>query len=120
MPPSDPANRLQVEMVDGVMVVSLMDSEIVDDFSLNGVRDALYTLIDERKPPRLVLNLVRVRKYSTQFLGNLIAFKSRLRKAKGVMKICCIAPNLMDAVKILHLERDLDIYPEEQAAVNAF
>ena len=120
MPPSDPANRFQVEMVDGVMVVSLVDSEIVDDYSLNGVRDALYALIDERKPPRLVLNLAKVRKYSTQFLGNLIALKSRLKKAKGVMKICCIAPNLMDAVKILHLERELDIYPEEQAAVDAF
>lgn len=116
----DPANRFHVEMVDGVMVVSLTDSEIVDDFSLNDVRDSLYKLIDERKPLRLVLNLAKVRKYSTQFLGNLIALKSRLKKAKGVMKICCIAPNLMDAVRILHLERELDIYPEEQTAVDAF
>ncbi len=120
MPPPDPPSRLQVVTVDGILVVTLMDSEIVDDSSLNGVRDALYKLVDEQGPPRLVLNLARVRKYSTHFLGNLIAVKSRLRKARGVMKICCLAPNLMDAVKILHLERELDTYPEEQAALDAF
>jgi len=120
MPPPIPKSRFQTETVDGVLVVSLLDAEIVDDFTLNAVRDALNGLVADRNPARMVLNLAKVRKFSTEFLANLLGLKSRLKKVKGSMKICCVAPYLMEAVRILHLERELDVHPEEQAAVDAF
>ena len=120
MPAPAPASRLRVEIIDEVAVVSFLDSEIIDDFTLNAVRDELYRLVDEKKHSRIVLNLSKVRKYSTQFLGNLLGLKARLAKINGAMKLCAIAPNLMDAVKILRIQREFDIFGEEQAAIDAF
>ena len=77
-------------------------------------------IVDVQKKTRLVLNLGNIRKYSTQFLGNLLGLKQRVLKAKGGLKLCSIAPNLMDAVKILHLEKVFEIYDEEQEALDAF
>lgn len=119
MPPP-PASRLRLETVDGVTVVSFLDSVIVDDAILNEVRDELYRLVDVQKKTRLLLNLGGIRKYSTQFLGNLLGVKRRVVKASGALKLCAIAPNLMDAVRILHLEKVFEIYGEEQEALDSF
>ena len=119
MPPA-PTSRFQLEVIGGVTVVLFLDVEIVDDITLNAVRDELYQLADPATKPRLVLNLSKVKKFSTMLIATLVGLKSRLKKVKGEMKICCIAPHLMDAVKILRLDREFDIYPEEQAAVDAF
>lgn len=115
-----PTKRLLSEVVDGVTVVSLLDARIVDEVTLFAVRDAIYKFVEENKPSRLVVNLINVQNYSSPLLGYLLAVKKKLKQFKGVMKTCCIAPDLMEAVKILHLDRELDVYLEEQAAVDAF
>jgi len=118
MPPTAPC--LKSETIDGVTVVLLLNERIVDDLTLIAVRDALNTFVDEHKPSRLVVNLSKVKNYTTPFLGTLIGTKARLKKFKGEMKVCCIAPDLMDAVKILKLDRELGIHSEEQAAIDDF
>ncbi len=118
MPPTAPC--LQSETIDGVTVVLLLNERIVDDLTLMTVRDALNKFVDEHKPSRLVVNLSKVKNYTTPFLGTLIGSKARLKKLKGEMKVCCVAPDLMVAVKILGLVRELDIHPEEQAAIDDF
>ena len=119
MPPP-PASRFQLETISGVTVVVFLDSEIVDDYTLNAVRDELYKLADSSKKGRFVLNLAKVKKFSTMLIATLLGFKKRLKKAGGEMKICCIASHLREAVTILQLDREFDIYPEEQAAIDAF
>jgi anti-sigma B factor antagonist len=120
MPPTPPPSRLRLETMSGVTVVSFLDPVIVDDVILNEVRDELYRLVDVGKKTNLLLNLGGVRRFSTQFLGNLLGLKQRILKAKGILKMCQIAPNLMDAIKLCHLEKEFSIYKEEQAALNAF
>ena len=119
MPPTPPV-RLRLETAGDVTVVSFVDEVIVDDLVLNEVRDALYRLVDVDKKKMLLLNLGNIRKYSTEFLGNLLGLKQRVVKANGVLKLCSIAPNLMDAVKILRLSNAFDIYTDEQDAIDAF
>ncbi len=119
MPPP-PASRLRLDTVDGVTVVSFLDASIVDDDVLNAVRDELYRLVEVQKKSRLLLNLGGIRKYSTEFLGNLLGLKQRVVKARGTLKLCSIAPNLMDAVRILHLERVFEIFGEEQEALDSY
>ena len=119
MPASRPS-RLRLETQGGVTIVSFADAVIVDDLVLNEVRDDLYGLVDAQKKPHLVLNLGNVRKYSTQLLGHLLGLKKKVMKAGGELRLCAIAPNLMDAVRILHLEKVFDIHEEEQDAVDSF
>ena len=60
--PSPPSSRLRLETIDGVTVVTFLDSVIVDDVVLNEVRDELYRLVDLQKKSRLLLNLGSIRK----------------------------------------------------------
>ena len=119
MPPV-PNSRLRLEEIDDVTIVCFKDSELVKDNVLNEIRDELYRLVDSGKHRKLLLNLSNVRRYSTEFLGNLLGLKRRLSKAKGEVKLCMIAPDLREAVKVLHLERVFDIHDEEQKALDAF
>ena len=118
MPPA-PTSRFQTEAIGGVTVILFRDAEIVDDYTLNAVRDELYKFAEAKKA-RYVLNLSKVKKFSTMLIATMLGFKRRLEKAGGQMKICCIAPHLREAVTILQLDREFDIHPEEQAAVDAF
>jgi len=120
MPPPPPKSRLSLETIGGVTVVSFVDSSIVSEDVLNAVRDELNGLVGPGKSNRLLLNLGNIRKYSTEFLGNLMGLASRVKKSGGKLKLCSIAPNLMDAVRILHLEKVFEIYPEEQKALDTF
>jgi anti-sigma B factor antagonist len=118
--PLAPAPRLRLEEIDDVTIVSFVDTELVKEHVLNEVRDDLYKLVDVGKRRKLLLNLGNVRKYSTEFLGNLLGLKRRLAKVKGELKLCMIAPDLKEAVKVLHLEKVFDIHDEEQKALDAF
>ena len=119
MPPAS-TSKLQVEVVDGVTVVLVNEPVIVDDATLNSVRDELYRLVETTKPKKLVLNLSKVRKYSTEFLSNLVGLNSRLKKIGGVLKISNMASDLLVAVEIIRLPRIIDFFDEEQEAIDSF
>jgi anti-anti-sigma factor len=119
MPPA-PSSKLQIEVIDGVTVVLINEPVIVDDATLNAVRDELYKMVETTKPKQLVLNLSKVRKFSTEFLSNLVGLNSRVKKVGGELKISNMAPDLLVAVEIIRLPRIIDFFDEEQEAIDSF
>jgi anti-sigma B factor antagonist len=115
-----PRQRLQLETIDDVVVVSFTDSKIVSDEVIQEVGEQLYSLVDDQGHSRLLLNFSNVMYLSSAALGKLIQLKKKVGAIKGTMKLCCIHPDLLEVFKITRLDQVFPIYKDEQSALDSF
>jgi anti-sigma B factor antagonist len=118
MPPA--TRRLRTESIDGVTVVSFVDSKIVDDTAIQEVGDQLYALVEQDGFKKLLLNFGNVQYLSSAALGKLINMKKKVGAVSGKMKLCCIHPELKTVFKITRLDQVFEIFDEEQPALDSF
>lgn len=112
--------RLRVEIVDGVLVVSFTDTKIVTEDQIQEVGEQLYELLEDGGKKKILLNFGNVQYCSSTVLGKLVGLKRRVDSAKGKLKMCCIHPDLMVPFKLTGLDRVFEIFAEEQAALDKF
>jgi anti-sigma B factor antagonist len=118
---SQPARRhLRLETIDGVTVVSFVDTKIVSEENIQEVGDQLYSLVEDEGHKQLLLNFGNVQYLSSAALGKLINLKKKVGAAKGKLKLCCIHPDLLEVFRITRLDQVFEIYAEEQAALDKF
>ncbi len=115
-----PRRLLRLETIDGVTVVSFVESKIVTEESIQEVGEQLYSLVEEQGHQKLLLNFGNVQYLSSAALGKLITLKKKVGAVKGQLKLCCIHPDLLEVFKITRLDTVFEIYPEEQAALDSF
>jgi anti-sigma B factor antagonist len=111
--------RLFVETVGGVNVITLADTEIIDETVIGELGEQL-DLIDGPGLSRVLINLGQVRLMSSTFLAVLLRIYRRVAAVEGQLKLCCIAPHLMTVFKITRFDRLFEIYDEESAALDSF
>jgi len=69
---------------------------------------------------RLILNLQGAAEIDTTGLGTLIFCALKLRKAGGRMALANLSPSHIELVVLLKLESALEIFSDEQSAVDSF
>jgi anti-sigma B factor antagonist len=112
--------HLSTETIDGVTVVSFVDTKIVTEENIQEVGDQLYQLVDVEGKQQLLLNFGNVQYLSSAALGKLINLKKKVGAVKGKLKLCCIHPDLLEVFRITRLDQVFEIYPDEQGALNKF
>lgn len=112
--------HLSTETIDGVTVVSFVDTKIVTEENIQEVGDQLYQLVDVEGKREILLNFGNVQYLSSAALGKLINLKKKVGAVKGKLKLCCIHPDLLEVFRITRLDQVFEIYAEEQAALNKF
>ena len=109
-----------LENVDGVTVVSFVESKIVTEENIQEVGDQLYSLVEDEGHKNLLLNFGNVQYLSSAALGKLINLKKKVAAVKGKLKLCCIHPDLLEVFRITRLDQVFEIYADEQAALDKF
>jgi anti-sigma B factor antagonist len=112
--------HLRLESIDGVTVVSFVDTKIVTEENIQEVGDQLYSLVEEEGHKQLLLNFGNVQYLSSAALGKLINLKKKVGAVKGALKLCCIHPDLLEVFRITRLDQVFEIYDEEQEALDKF
>lgn len=115
-----PRRHLRLETIEGVTVVSFVDTKIVTEENIQEVGDQLYSLVEEQGHRQLLLNFGNVQYLSSAALGKLINLKKKVGAVKGKLKLCCIHPDLLEVFRITRLDQVFEIYPEEQQALDKF
>ena len=72
-----PRRHLRLENVDGVTVVSFVESKIVTEENIQEVGDQLYSLVEDEGHKNLLLNFGNVQYLSSAALGKLINLKTK-------------------------------------------
>ena len=115
-----PRRLLRLENVDGVTVVSFVDTKIVTEEQIQEVGEQLYSLVEDEGHKSLLLNFGNVQYLSSAALGKLINLKKKVAAVKGKLKLCCIHPDLLEVFRITRLDQVFEIYAEEQSALDKY
>jgi anti-sigma B factor antagonist len=105
-------------MIDGVTVVSFVDTKIVTEENVQEVGDQLHSLVENERHRQLLLNFGNVQYLALSALSTLIKLKTKVAAVKGRLKICCIQPDLLEVFRISHLDQVFEIYKDERSALD--
>ncbi len=111
---------LEAEQIGSVTVVTFTQPELLEEATIQAVGEQLMGLVQNQNCPRLVLNLIAVKRLSTMVVGKLIALHKKVRTAGGRLVLCGINPEVHGIFEIFNLPRLLPIYVEEQEALQTF
>jgi anti-anti-sigma factor len=108
---------LCVRTVGGLTVVDLVNAEALFEAKMvQELGERLRRLIDDGNV-RLVLNFSNVRYASSSVVALLAWLYLRIDMAGGTLSLCGLDPVLFDMLRICHLDRVVDVYATETAAI---
>lgn len=112
--------RVFVEDVGGVIVASLVDSELLDQDVLEQIDYQLTELTDWLSGTNVLLSFRDVRVMSSALLAVLLRFARSVSRSGARLKLCSIAPNLREVFQITHFDRLFELHADEPSALHAF
>jgi anti-sigma B factor antagonist len=104
-----------LEIVDGVTVVHFADQKIVTE-----VNEQLSALVEKEGHRRLLLNFSNLKVLSSVAIAKLVSLQQKVSGYQGTLKVCCVNPNLLELLQYVGLDRYIDIYETQEAALRAF
>lgn len=112
--------RLVVEDISDIAVVSFVDKKILDEQNIQMIGDDLFRLVDELGRRKILLNFANVEFMSSAALGKLIKLHSKLQAAGGKLILCGISKGIMEIFELTKLDKMLTIEKDEQKALQSF
>ena len=103
-----------------VLVVYFNDKQILDQIKIQELSTALMAVIAKVPSGKLLLDFSAVEFMSDSMLGRLVELRNRCKEERIEIKLCRIAPEIMELFKITRLGRLFEIYDDEHAAISAF
>ena len=107
------------ELIDGVMTVVILDSEIIPES-----KEELFAIADRLSESGatkwVVLNLANVQTIRSAAIGILIHFQKRVRDAGGTLKICRVHPDILRIFELTRTDQVFDIEERQRDAIEVF
>jgi anti-sigma B factor antagonist len=112
--------RLEVTDVGDVTVVRFRNRRITEDIDIQELGSEMFSLVENDKREKLLLNFSAVEFLGSAALGKLITLDRKVKSQGGVMKLSNIGPNIYEVFAITRLNRFFDIKDDEADALAAF
>ena len=113
-------SSIRSESFGEIRTVHLTDAKILDESVIQQISKDLLDLLGKTEETNVVLDFDQVRFMSSSALGMLIKVNKKCKEFKIDLKLCNIAPDILQVFKITRLDKVLAIYPDSQAAFAAF
>ena len=110
---------LKYEVIEGVLVVTPLVSELDEESDVDALREALISLNGRRLPRRVVVNLAHLGHLSGRAIGMLVAHHLRLDRSGGALRICLANPRVAVLLEHVKLGMLVDYHPTVDDAVIA-
>ncbi len=104
---------------DGVLLLTVSASQ-VDDKNADGLGLQLEQAASALPQPRVVLNLERIEYLSSAALGVFIAFRQKLDREGGKLRLCGLQPKIVQVFRLTKLNRAFDIRGDLEGALTDF
>lgn len=112
--------RLEVSKTGDVSVVTFKDRKILDETAIQELGAELSALVDVDNRKAILLDFEGVEFLSSAALGKLITFDRKVKTAKGRLKMCGIAPGILEVFQVTKLNKVFDIRDDTTEALAAF
>ena len=112
--------NIEIIRQDDTNIVNLLNEEILDEAIIAEISDSLFAFVMENPAANILLNFEKLKHLSSSALGMLIRLNKGIGENNGKLKLCCIAPALMEIFVITRLNNVFEIYEQQSEAVNSF
>lgn len=112
--------RLKVEIVIDVAVVTFLDKRILDEPTIQAIAEQLFSLVEQDARRKLLLDFTGVEYMSSAALGKLINLHKKLQTLKGQLAMCNVVPQIYEVFAITKLDKIFKIFPDQDAALASF
>jgi anti-sigma B factor antagonist len=103
------ARHFEVEDVGDVTVVRFMDRKILDEPTMQAVREPLFQLVDQLGRRKVLIDFRHVEYLSSAFLGTLITLNKKIHEAGGQLALSNLDPQLQEVFQLTRLDKLLKI-----------
>lgn len=116
---SERPDLLSVEEQAGVLLLKVAIPQI-DDRNADRLSHEMERATATRPQPQVVLDLGRVEYLSSAALGIFIAYRQKLDREGGKLRLCGLQTNIAQIFRLTKLDRAFDIRPDLQGALSSF
>ncbi|MDA0838052.1 MAG: STAS domain-containing protein [Planctomycetota bacterium] len=113
-------SKLMVQNMGEVRVITIMEARITEMSDIRDIGDELMSQLETQEKPQIVLDFGKVTYLPSAMIGKLTAMHKKAKSYKGTLKMCSIAPGVMQIFKITKLDKVFDIQPDVSAAIAGF
>jgi len=112
--------RIDVTKTGDVSVVTFRDRKILDESAIQEMGAELFALVELDNRKTILLDFAGVEFLSSAALGKLITFDRKVKTSKGRLKMCGVAPGILEVFQVTKLNKVFDIRPDAAEAMAAF
>ena len=102
------------------MVIQLTDPRITDNSHLERVFEEVTKRLEKTEEKQVVLDFRPVEFMASSMLGKLVQLNKKCGEYRVKLKLCSIAPEILEVFKITKLNKVFDIQPDEATARKSF
>lgn len=108
-----------ISVQDGVTVVALAgpEFEILNERTLDQLKDSLLEIAQNAEPPLLVLDLADTQFFGSSFIEILFRVANRLKNRNGKFAICNLTEYCHEVIQITHLDSLWPVVDSREEAV---
>jgi anti-sigma B factor antagonist len=113
-------SRISLGEIDGVPVVRLLDTRLVDEPAIRDAADQVFAAVPASGPIRLILDFGAVRQVASSMLGKLILLQRRVDASGGLLRLCEVDESIRDVLRTTNLDRLFVVARDRREAREAF
>ena len=114
------AERLVTLNVNGVTIVRFKDKRIVDAGNIEQMGDEMLQLVNAQHLKQILLDFEGVEFLSSAAFNKLIELNKAVKDVGGVLRITGLRAEILEAFKMLRLNKIFDIRKTEADALKAY
>ena len=100
-----------------VIVATLTDEKILDEDQLQGLEGSFLPLIKQTPKIQLIIDFSNVKFLTSSVLGLLIRISKNVNETGGTLRLCSIAPKILDVFRITRLDKIFEIMSDVDDAM---
>ncbi len=112
--------RIEVDEVNDVTVAKFTDKKILDESNIQLIGNQLFSLVDEDRRMKIVLDFSNVEYLSSAALGKLITMDKKVKGISGKLRFCSIRSDILEVFKITRLDKLFQIKENREKALEGF
>jgi anti-sigma B factor antagonist len=112
------ALSIETQLLDGDILAIVLDGSL-NTTTTDQFNQAIQSHLDQGRS-KIIIDCHRVEYISSLGLGSLVALQARLRKKGGEVKLAGLYGVAADAIRLLHLDKLLNIYWDMEFARESF
>lgn len=105
---------------DDILTIRVLDERLIDPEQLKRLFDDLHALLGKSDEQQVVLDFAAVKFMASAMLGKLVALNKKCVEYKAKLKLCSVAPDILEVFKITRLNKVFDIQSDEATARKSF